>query len=116
MRAGLIIETVTHITLAVTRTPAVALVMFFVFGMHEAAWGTTAITIRQRAVPADFQGRVGSVYMAGVYGGLVIGAALGGVMASLWGITSPFWFAFVGSAIILVLIWRQLSHIAHPSA
>ena len=116
MRAGLVIETVTHLTLALTRTPAVALVTFFVFGMHEAAWGTTAITIRQRAVPADFQGRVGSVYMAGVFGGLVIGSALGGVLATIWGITGPFWFAFVGSAIILVLIWRRLGHIAHAES
>ena len=30
-----------------------------------------------------------------------------------WGITAPFWFAFVGSAIFLALIWRQLAHIAH---
>lgn len=116
MRAGLIIETGTHLTLAITRVPAVALATFFVFGMHEAAWGTTAITIRQRAVPAEFQGRVGSVYMAGVFGGLVVGSALGGVLASVWGITGPFWFAFVGSGIILVVIWRQLSHIAHADA
>lgn len=115
MRAGLIIETGTHLSLALTRTPAVALVVFFVFGIHEAAWGTTAITIRHRAVPAEFQGRVGSVYMTGVFGGLVIGSALGGLLASVWGITGPFWFAFVGSALILVVIWRQLGHIAHAA-
>jgi hypothetical protein len=28
-------------------------------------------------------------------------------------VTAPFWFAFVGSGIILALIWRQLAHIAH---
>ena len=38
---------------------------------------------------------------------------VGGVIASLWGITAPFWFAFVGSAILLALIWPQLGHIAH---
>ena len=116
MRAGLVIETATHLTLALTRTPAVALVTFFVFGMHEAAWGATSTTVRQRAVPTEFQGRVGSVYMVGVFGGLVIGSALGGILAKVWGITGPFWFAFVGSALILVAIWRQLSHIVHPDA
>lgn len=113
MRAGLIVETCTHLTLAITRTPAVALAVFFVFGIHEAAWGTTSITVRQRAVPTEFQGRVSSVYMVGVFGGLVVGSALGGVLARLWGISGPFWFAFVGSAVILVCIWRQLGHIAH---
>ena len=113
MRAGLMIETGTPLTLALTRTPAVALVTFFVFGMHEAAWATTSTTVRQRAVPTEFQGRVGSVYMAGVFGGLVVGSALGGVLAKVWGITGPFWFAFAGSAVILVLIWGQLGNIVH---
>ena len=44
MRAGLIIETTTHLTLAITRTPAVAMGIFVLFGMHEAAWGTTSTT------------------------------------------------------------------------
>ena len=68
-------------------------------------------TIRQRAVPTDFQGRVGSVYMVGVFGSLVAGAAIGGVIADVWGITGPFWFGFVGSALILTTIWRRLAAI-----
>ncbi len=113
MRIGLIIETITHLTLAVTTSASVAIGVLFVFGMHEAAWGTTASTIRQRAVPAEFQGRVASVYLVGVFGSLVVGAALGGLIAGLWGVTAPFWFAFVGSALILAGIWRQLEQIAH---
>src|SRR5665647_3280910 len=38
---------------------------------------------------------------------------VGGVFAERWGVTAPFWFAFVGSAVFVVLIWRQLAHIAH---
>ena len=41
------------------------------------------------------------------------------MIASLWGITAPFGFAFFGSAILLALIWPQLGYIAHagePSA
>jgi predicted MFS family arabinose efflux permease len=49
----------------------------------------------------------------GVFGGIVLGQGLGGVIARIGGITGPFWFAFVGSAVILALIWRQLPHIAH---
>jgi predicted MFS family arabinose efflux permease len=113
MRVGLIIETLTHLTLAITTAPAVAMTVFFVFGAHAAVWGTTATSIRQRAVPVDFQGRVGSVYMMGVQGGIVVGAALGGLIARVWGVTGPFWFAFVGSALILVVIWGALGHIAH---
>jgi predicted MFS family arabinose efflux permease len=116
MRVGLIIETFTHLSLALTRTPAVAMVVFLVFGVHTAVWGTTSTSVRQRAVPTEFQGRVGSVYMIGVHGGLVVGAAIGGLIARAWSVTGPFWFAFVGSAIILVLIWRELGNIAHADA
>jgi predicted MFS family arabinose efflux permease len=87
--------------------------VFFVFGAHAFVWGTTSVTVRQRAVPLALQGRVGSVNLVGVYGGLVIGSAFGGVLAQRWGLTAPFWFAFIGSAVFVVLIWRQLTHIAH---
>ena len=113
MRIGLIIETLTHLILASTSSPYVALPVFFVFGAHAFVWGTTSTTVRQRAVPSELLGRVGAVNVMGVYGGLVVGAAVGGLIAQRWGVTAPFWFAFVGSAVFVVLIWRQLSLIAH---
>ena len=113
MRIGLVIETFTHLALAVTTVPWVAMVIFFVFGAHAFVWGTTSITVRQRAVPTELQGRVGSVNGVGVYGGMVVGAGIGGLIARQWGVTAPFWFAFVGSAVFVVLIWGQLTHIAH---
>jgi MFS family permease len=113
MRAGLIIETFTHLALAVTTSPAVALSIFFVFGAHAFIWGTTSITVRQRAVPSHLQGRVSSVNTICVFGGLVVGSALGGALATHFGVTAPFWFAFVGSAVFVVLLWPQLTQIAH---
>jgi MFS family permease len=113
MRVGLVIETLTHLGLALTRSPWVASAIFFVFGAHEFIWGTTSLTIRQRAVPANLQGRVNSVNTIGTYGGIVAGAALGGVLATHYGLAAPFWFAFAGSAVFLVLLWRELTRIAH---
>lgn len=113
MRVGLVIETLTHLSLALTTSPWVAMPVFFVFGAHAFIWGTTSVTVRQRAVPTGLQGRVGSVNLVGVYGGLVIGSTIGGVLAQHLGLTAPFWFAFAGSAVFVVLIWGQLAHIAH---
>jgi len=113
MRGGLIIETLTHLALALTRWAWFALIVFTIFGAHASIWGTTSTSVRQRAVPAEFQGRVSSVYLTGVVGGIVIGSAVGGLLASAWGITAPLWFGFAGSAIILALIWRSLLQIAH---
>ena len=112
MRAGLIVETLTHLALALTTSAWVAVPVFLIFGAHAFIWGTTSVTIRQRVVPTKLQGRVGSVNMVGTYGGLVIGSGIGGVLAQHYGITAPFWFAFIGSALFVVVIWRQLSHIS----
>jgi predicted MFS family arabinose efflux permease len=46
-------------------------------------------------------------------GGLVIGTPLGGLLASVYGITAPFWFGFIGSAILVVVLWRQFDLIVH---
>jgi MFS family permease len=116
MRIGLIIETLTHLGLALTTSPWVALPIFFVFGAHAFIWGTTSMTVRQRAVPRELQGRVSSVNTIGVFGGLVIGSVIGGALAQRFGITAPFWFAFAGSALFVCVIWRQLSHIAYEDA
>jgi MFS family permease len=113
MRAGLLIETATHFALAVTTALPVALGIMVVFGAHAFVWGTTSTSIRQRVVPTALQGRVGSVYLISVQGGLVAGSAVGGVVAGAWGVTGPFWFAGVGSAVLVVLLWHQLTLIAH---
>jgi MFS family permease len=116
MRAGLIIETATHLSLALTTVPAVALATMVVFGAHAFVWGTTSTVVRQRAVPDALLGRVGGVYRVALVGGLVIGTPLGGLLAKTFGITAPFWFAFVGSAVLVAILWRQFDHIAHASA
>lgn len=46
----------------------------------------------------------------------MVGAALGGTIASHFGVTGPFWFAFGGSGVFVVLMWRQVSRIAHEES
>ena len=79
---------------------------------HARGYALSIQTIQQRAVPTQFQGRVGSVYRIGVFGGLVIGQVVGGVVAQEWGLAAPFWFAFIGSGITLALVWTRLARIA----
>jgi len=113
MRVGLLIETGTHLTLALTRSSEVALLTMVVFGAHAFIWGTTSITIRQRAVPDELMGRVSGIYHVGLNAGIVVGAPIGGLLARSFGITAPFWFGFVGSAILVTVLWRELRHIGH---
>ena len=90
-----------------------ALVTFVVFGAHAFVWGTTSTAVRQRAVPDALLGRVTGVYHVGVMGGIVVGTPIGGLLARQLGITAPFWFGFVGSAILVTVLWRQFEHIVH---
>ena len=111
MRVVLSLEVLMHLAFALTSTGWVALAIMFVFGAYAFVWGTISTTVRQRLVPAELQGRVASVNMVGVFGGMVIGQALGGVIAQVWGLTAPWWFAFVGAALTLLLVWKPISQI-----
>ena len=113
MRVGLLIETFTHLVLALTTSAGVVLATFAVFGAHAFVWGTTSTAVRQRAVPDELLGRVTGVYHVGVFGGIVVGTPIGGLLARAFGVTAPFWFGFVGSALLVALLWRQFTHIAH---
>jgi MFS family permease len=113
MRTGFLIETATHLSLAVTTSSIVALGTMVVFGAHEFVWGTNAEVVRQRAVPDELLGRVTGVYRVANVGGLVIGTLIGGVLATVYGITAPFWFGFVGSALLVVALWRRFDAIVH---
>jgi MFS family permease len=115
MRVGLLIETGTHLSLALATSPAVALATMVVFGAHAFVWGTTSTVVRQRAVPDALLGRVTGLYTVGVVGGIVVGTPIGGLLARTFGITAPFWFGFVGSAMLVAILWRQFEHIVHAS-
>lgn len=108
LRAGLVVEFVTHVTLAITTTPLVAAAILVVFGIHTMVWGVIVVTLRQRVVPAHLLGRVGSVYSLLDLGGAALGSLLGGLLAGAWGLTTPFWAAAVVLALIAVIAWRPL--------
>jgi MFS family permease len=113
MRVCLLLEVLTHLALALATSGWMAISIMVVFGSYAFVWATVSQTVRQRVVPTELQGRVGSVYLVALFAGLVVGQGLGGWLAQEWGLTAPFWFAFIGSGITLALVWRQLGHIAH---
>lgn len=116
MRVGLLIETGTHLTLALTHSEVVALLTMVVFGAHAIVWGTTSTTVRQRAVPDALLGRVTGAYTVGIFGGIAVGTPIGGLLAREFGITAPFWFGFVGSALLVAIMWRQFVHIGEAGS
>ncbi|MGX7829421.1 MFS transporter [Actinokineospora sp. 24-640] len=109
LRVGLIVETLTHVGLALATSVWVAGAVTVAFGVHGAIWGVVATSIRQRVVPDELRGRVGSVYYLLVVGGAAIGAPISGVLAVWLGVTGPFWVAGGAMAVLTILVWRRFS-------
>ncbi|MFI0420229.1 MFS transporter [Spongiactinospora sp. 9N601] len=106
LRAGLIVECVTHLTLALTTSPWTAGAILIVFGVHTMVWNVVVNTVRQRAVPDRLQGRVVGVYSLMDLGGAALGSLLGGLFARTLGLTAPFWIAFGCMVAVTAAAWR----------
>ncbi|RJL33605.1 MFS transporter [Bailinhaonella thermotolerans] len=109
LRAGLVVETATHLGLAVTTHPWPAAVILTAFGAHSMIWGAIATTAIQRAAPAHLLGRVSGAYGLTLTSGAAVGSLLGGVLARELTLTAPFWLAALTMAAITAISWRGLS-------
>lgn len=108
LRAGLVVEVCTYTILAIITTPLVAVAILVIFGIHTMVWGVIVVTLRQRVVPHNLLGRVGSVYSLLDVGGAALGSLLGAALARVWGLTTPFWIAAAAMALIAITAWRPL--------
>jgi MFS family permease len=106
LRAGLIVETLTHVVLALVTEPWPAVVTLVFFGMHGSVWSVVARSWRQRVVPEHLRGRVNSVYLLFSVGGAALGSLVSGPVAGAFGITAPFWGSAVVMTVMTVAAWR----------
>jgi MFS family permease len=109
IRIGLLIEAGLHLTLATSRSAYLVGFMFFVFGVHAALWSIVAVSLRQRLTPPEMLGRVSSTNLFISAGGNCVGALLGGALAATFGITAPYWVAFVVALVVSATTWRVFS-------
>ncbi|MGV9840393.1 MFS transporter [Nocardia niigatensis] len=112
LRTGLVVEAATHLGLALVRSPLAAATILVLFGVHTMVWGVIVVTIRQREVPDELRGRVGSVYSLFDLGGAAIGSLLGGLVAQALGVVAPFWIAAAVMACATAAAWRPLGDAA----
>ncbi|GGP54994.1 MFS transporter [Saccharothrix coeruleofusca] len=116
LRAGLVVETSTHLSLALARSPWVAGATMGLFGVHAVVWNVVTHSVRQREVPDELRGRVGSAYFLLVIGGSAIGALLGGALAAWFGITAPTWVAFTVMVVLTATAWRHFAAADQPTS
>ncbi|MGN6792074.1 MAG: MFS transporter [Streptosporangiaceae bacterium] len=116
IRVGLLIEAGLHLTLAASRSTPLICVALFAFGVHGALWMIVSSSLRQRLTPQDMLGRVGSTNLFIAAGGNCAGALLAGGFAASFGITAPYWVAFVVAVIVSITTWRVFSKAAVAEA
>lgn len=106
LRTGLVVETLTHVGLALAGAPWVAGAVLAFFGMHSSVLGAVETTFRQRRVPDELRGRVQSVFFMFAIGGNVVGALIGGPLVRWQGVTAPFWCSAVAMTLVTLVAWR----------
>jgi MFS family permease len=116
LRAGLLIETSVHVSLALTGSPWVAGATMVFFGAHATVWGVVVVTLRQRLVPPRLLGRVDSVYFLLAMGGSAVGALTGGFLARALELAGPFWLAAIANAVLTAAVWRRINPTLLPPA
>jgi hypothetical protein len=109
MTVMLCIWAVATFGLAIAGSGGVAIASFFVIGFGDGLWRVLATSLRQTVTPNHLLGRVNSVHRMFGMGSIPIGAALGGLEASAFGVRAPFIVAAVGFATAALCSRRLLA-------
>ena len=109
IRVGLLIEAGTHLTLATATTGWIVGVVLFAFGIHGCLWNIVAESLIQRLTPPEMMSRVATASLFLSSGGNCLGALLGGIIASSFGLTAPYWIGFAVAVAVSVVTWRVFS-------
>ena len=88
--------------IGLTSSPIVVGIVFAMEGVITVVWNVITVSMRQSIIPDRLLGRVNSVYRLLGWGMMPIGAALGGFLASTFGLRAPY-FAAVGVLGVMTL-------------
>ncbi len=103
LQASVLVSAVVLTVVALSESALVVWAVFLLIGITIVVWNVITVSFRQAVVPEDIFGRVNSVYRLLGWGGMSIGALLGGLLARSFGLTTPFWFAAAVLAIMFII-------------
>jgi predicted MFS family arabinose efflux permease len=93
-------------------TNGVVAALALTFEAVAVAIGNVAnLTLRQRIIPNELLGRVGSVFRFFIFGAVPVGALVGGLVASRFGLRAPFVLAGALQAVTVVLVARPFARL-----
>jgi MFS family permease len=93
------------VVMGTVRSPVALVAAMAVFGCMGSVWNVNTRTLTQERGPAEMLGRVSAAFRTLAVAGAPLGALLGGVMATAWGLNTPALLAagfFVLSVIALI--------------
>ncbi|MEU6579390.1 MFS transporter [Nocardia sp. NPDC046763] len=110
LRVGLLIEMASYVGMALTHNAVVAMAILIPFSIHLSVFTTIGSSLRQTLVPPELLGRVHGAYRLVGATGLFLGAAIGGLLASQFGLTAPFWMGLSCAVAFTLAAWRKLNN------
>jgi predicted MFS family arabinose efflux permease len=91
-------------------SPVAAGALLFFYGATITMWNVVSVSLRQSLTPDELRGRVAGAARTLAFGSMPIGALLGGMVASAFGLRAPFVFAGLGYVVAIALAWRIISN------
>jgi MFS family permease len=98
------------LTVAVTSSPWVVAGAFLLDGVLVGSWNVVVVSLRQELTPDDLRGRVASDARTLAFGAIPLGALLGGVLAEVVSLRTPYMVAAVVYAVSVALMARVISN------
>ncbi len=109
-----------YLAVAFTSSVVVAQVAFVVEAAAVVCGSVVSMSLRQRHIPLPLLGRVSNVFRSIIWGAMPVGALLGGVLADVWGLRSPFVVAGLAQitmiAVAAPFLRRRIQSAAVPGA
>lgn len=102
VQLSVVLSVVLTVIMGVISNPWIAAVVLGFYGVQLTLWNVVAISLRQTLTPDALRGRVAGVSRLLTWGTQPLGAAIGGVAASLFGLRAPFFFAAAGMGALFV--------------
>jgi MFS family permease len=110
LRLEMAVEILSYLGLALTRSAVVAGVLLALLGLHLVMFSTVSASLRQSLAPPGMLGRVHGAYRMVSNGGMLAGAALGGLLSTYFGLTAPFLLGFTAMTAVSVAVWGTLNN------
>jgi MFS family permease len=106
--AGAVLSAVATGAVAATGNAVVAGTLFAVSTAGILFWNVLTMSLRQALIPEQLFGRVQGGYRTLVWGGIPLGALLGGVLADVTSVPAVFVVAGCGLLVLAGVLWRLL--------